>query len=66
MAVITLCARYAGLGRRAAGLATRPVDQTVADVLAWDAARGGPASERDPFPPAEEARLLAAHDEVTR
>jgi 2'-hydroxyisoflavone reductase len=42
---------------RAAGLVTRPLTQTVADVLAWDTARGGPPSE--PLSPADERRLLA-------
>jgi 2'-hydroxyisoflavone reductase len=45
---------------RAAGLATRPVADTAADTLAWDAARGGPAPGTDPFPPEEEERLLRA------
>lgn len=45
---------------RAAGLTTRPLPQTVTDVLAWDTARGGPSSE--PLSPAEERRLLVSDD----
>jgi 2'-hydroxyisoflavone reductase len=41
---------------RAAGLVTRPVAETVADVLAWDVARGGPAEE--PLSAEQEKRLL--------
>lgn len=46
-----------GSRARAAGFTTRPVAETVADVLAWDIARGGPAEE--PFSPADEQQLLA-------
>jgi 2'-hydroxyisoflavone reductase len=42
---------------RAAGLTTRPLAETVADVLAWDAARGGPSVE--PFTAEAEQALLA-------
>ncbi|MFC4072498.1 NAD-dependent epimerase/dehydratase family protein [Actinoplanes subglobosus] len=42
---------------RAAGLTHRPVTETVADTLAWDRGRGGPAD--DPFPPDVEAGLLS-------
>ncbi len=45
----------------AAGLVNRPVAETVADVYAWDLARGGPAEGTDPLPPDEEAKLLAGH-----
>ena len=40
---------------RAAGLVTRPVAETVADTLTWDAARGVPQIG---LPPDDEARLL--------
>jgi 2'-hydroxyisoflavone reductase len=40
---------------RAAGLVTRPVAETVADTLAWDAARGVPQIGLHPD---DEARLL--------
>ncbi len=46
-----------GARGRAAGFTTRPVPETVADVLAWDNARGGPAEE--PFSADEERQLLA-------
>jgi 2'-hydroxyisoflavone reductase len=46
-----------GSRARAAGLLTRPLTETVADTLAWDAARGGPAAE--PFTASEERALLA-------
>jgi 2'-hydroxyisoflavone reductase len=42
----------------AAGLACRPVTETIRDTLAWDRGRGGPA--REGLAPQEEARLLAA------
>ena len=41
-----------------AGLACRPVTETIRDTLAWDRGRGGPGQEG--LAPAEEARLLAA------
>jgi len=37
----------------------RPIAETVADLLAWDVARGGPAPGTNPLPPDDEARLLA-------
>jgi len=43
---------------RAAGLVTRPVEETVADTLAWDRARGLPPL-RAGLDPEREARLLA-------
>ncbi|GIF49507.1 2'-hydroxyisoflavone reductase [Asanoa ferruginea] len=48
-----------GSWARAAGLASRSVAETVADVLAWDLGRGGPVEE--PLSPEDENRLLAAH-----
>lgn len=42
----------------AAGLACRPVTDTIRDTLAWDAARGGAAPDDEGLPAAEEARLL--------
>ncbi|MEV4621950.1 NAD-dependent epimerase/dehydratase family protein [Asanoa sp. NPDC049573] len=48
-----------GSRARAAGLTTRPVGETVADVLAWDTGRGGPVEE--PLSTDDEKRLLAAH-----
>jgi 2'-hydroxyisoflavone reductase len=42
----------------AAGLTTRPLAETAADVRAWDLARGGPAAE--PFTAEEELALLAS------
>jgi 2'-hydroxyisoflavone reductase len=44
----------------AAGLENRPIAETVADLLAWDVARGGPPTGTDPLSPDDEARLLAA------
>ena len=41
----------------AAGLACRPITDTIRDTLAWDLGRGGP--EKDGLSPAEEERLLA-------
>jgi 2'-hydroxyisoflavone reductase len=41
----------------AAGLACRPLTETIRDTLAWDRGRGGP--EREGLAPAQEARLLA-------
>src|SRR4051812_29617598 len=52
--------RVDGGRARAAGLVTRPIIETVTDVLAWDMARGGPAPGTDPFPPDQEERLLSA------
>jgi 2'-hydroxyisoflavone reductase len=46
---------------RAAGLTTRPVAVTVADVLAWDTARGGPRDGVEPLSADDEKQLLAAH-----
>ncbi|MGE5459900.1 MAG: NAD-dependent epimerase/dehydratase family protein [Solirubrobacterales bacterium] len=43
---------------RAAGLANRPAEETIADTLAWDRARGLPALEAGPTP-VREAQLLA-------
>lgn len=42
----------------AAGLACRPVIDTIRDTLAWDAARGGPAPGDEGLSAAEEERLL--------
>jgi 2'-hydroxyisoflavone reductase len=42
----------------AAGLACRPVTDTIRDTLAWDMARGGPAPGDEGLPAAEEGRLL--------
>jgi len=44
----------------AAGLHCRSVDETIADTLAWDLARGGPPPGREGLSADEEARLLAA------
>jgi 2'-hydroxyisoflavone reductase len=41
----------------AAGLACRPITETIRDTLAWDRGRGGP--EQEGLAPAEEERLLA-------
>ena len=46
---------------RAAGLRIRPVAETVADVLAWDAARD-PAERRDAMSADREGDLLAQYD----
>jgi 2'-hydroxyisoflavone reductase len=43
---------------QAAGLATRPVAETVADTLAWDLARGGPQPGREGLSTQDEERLL--------
>jgi 2'-hydroxyisoflavone reductase len=43
---------------RAAGLANRPAEETIADTLAWDRARGLPPLEAGPTPE-HEAHLLA-------
>lgn len=43
---------------RVAGLANRPVEETIADTLAWDRARGLPRLEAGPTPE-REAQLLA-------
>jgi 2'-hydroxyisoflavone reductase len=43
---------------RAAGLPSTPLEVTVADVLAWDRARGEPPLDRG-ISPEEEAKLLA-------
>ena len=48
-----------GARTAAAGLRTRPVAETVADVLAWDATRD-PAERRDAMDPERERALLAA------
>ncbi|MEV0717629.1 NAD-dependent epimerase/dehydratase family protein [Asanoa sp. NPDC050611] len=48
-----------GSRARAAGLTTRPVAETAADVLAWDTARGGPADGVEPLSAGDEQRLLA-------
>ena len=42
-----------------AGLRFRAVDETIADTLVWDLARGGPPPDRVGLSPDEEARLLA-------
>ncbi len=42
----------------AAGLACRPVADTIRDTLAWDRARGGPAPGDEGLSAAEEERLL--------
>ena len=42
----------------AAGLACRPVTETLRDTLAWDLARGGPAPSDEGLSAAEEERLL--------
>ncbi|MFD8596651.1 NAD-dependent epimerase/dehydratase family protein [Kitasatospora sp. NPDC059646] len=47
----------------AAGLTLRPLADTLADTLAWDTARGGPAAGSEGLTEAEERRLL---DELTR
>ena len=49
-----------GARARAAGLTTRPVAQTVADVLAWDTGRGGPVDGVEPLSADDEKRLLAS------
>ncbi|WP_232733792.1 NAD-dependent epimerase/dehydratase family protein [Kitasatospora sp. CB02891] len=46
----------------AAGLTHRPLAETVADTLAWDTARGGPAVDDEGLTAAQEQRLL---DELT-
>lgn len=43
-----------------AGLACRPVTETIRDTLAWDRARGGPAPGSEGLCAAEEERLLGA------
>ncbi len=43
---------------RAAGLANRPAEETIADTLAWDRARGLPPLDAGPTPE-HEAQLLA-------
>jgi 2'-hydroxyisoflavone reductase len=42
----------------AAGLAPRPVTETIRDTLAWDLARGGPGPDAEGLSQAEEQRLL--------
>ncbi|MFJ5229070.1 NAD-dependent epimerase/dehydratase family protein [Kitasatospora sp. NPDC088391] len=42
----------------AAGLTLRPLAETLADTLAWDTARGGPAPGAEGLTEAEEQRLL--------
>jgi hypothetical protein len=42
----------------AAGLACRPVIDTIRDTLSWDLARGGPARGKEGLAAAEEERLL--------
>src|SRR5579875_86697 len=44
----------------AAGLAPRPVAETIRDTLAWDLARGGPDPSAEGLSAAEEQRLLRA------
>ncbi|MFG2698298.1 NAD-dependent epimerase/dehydratase family protein [Kitasatospora sp. NPDC048407] len=44
----------------AAGLTFRPLAETLADTLAWDTARGGPAPDKEGLSAAEEERLLNA------
>lgn len=44
----------------AAGLTLRPLAETIADTLAWDTARGGPAEGAEGLTAAEEERLLSA------
>ena len=46
---------------RRAGLRTRPVAETIADVLGWDATRD-PAERHDAMPGDRERELLAAYD----
>jgi 2'-hydroxyisoflavone reductase len=46
---------------RAAGLPATPLEQTIADVLAWDRERGEPPLTRG-FTPEEEQAVLAAFD----
>jgi nucleoside-diphosphate-sugar epimerase len=46
---------------RAAGMPATPLPVTVADVLAWDRARGEPPLDGG-FSPEEEAAVLARHD----
>ncbi|MCN9244519.1 NAD-dependent epimerase/dehydratase family protein [Streptomyces sp. RY43-2] len=43
----------------AAGLTHRPLAETIADTLAWDTARGGPAVDDEGLTAAEEQRLLS-------
>lgn len=43
----------------AAGLCFRPVDETIADTLAWDLARGGPPPGHEGLSSEREAELLA-------
>ncbi|MCC9311022.1 NAD-dependent epimerase/dehydratase family protein [Kitasatospora sp. RB6PN24] len=43
----------------AAGLALRPLARTLADTLAWDTARGGPAAGTEGLAVQEEQRLLS-------
>jgi 2'-hydroxyisoflavone reductase len=45
---------------RAGGLRARPVAETIADVLRWDAARP-PSERRDALPAVRERELLARH-----
>ncbi|MFE9426393.1 NAD-dependent epimerase/dehydratase family protein [Kitasatospora sp. NPDC006697] len=46
----------------AAGLSLRPLAETLADTLAWDTARGGPAPGAEGLDPAAEGKLLALLD----
>lgn len=46
-------------GRRAAGLRARPLEQTVADTLAWELSRRPRAERRAGLPENDERELLA-------
>jgi 2'-hydroxyisoflavone reductase len=50
----------------AAGLAPRPVAETIRDTLAWDLARGGPRPGAEGLAAGEEQRLLAAAGAAAR
>lgn len=45
----------------AAGLAFRSLDETIADTLAWDLARGGPPPGQEGLSPTREAELLRGY-----
>lgn len=49
----------------AAGLTTRPLDATIRDTFAWDAARGGPQPGQEGLPDGREAQLLARFTETS-
>jgi 2'-hydroxyisoflavone reductase len=55
-------ASYVDITRaKAAGLAVRPLADTIRDTLAWDLARGGPAPGAEGMTAEHERELLTPH-----